>query len=85
MGNEYQQYPSSVKDLAKEIKRACDDYNARRITNDQIREIIFWYATHQADRLFAAENLNPTVRLIIGKRREKLVNDLLDGFQSRLL
>ncbi len=84
MGNQYMQYPTTVKALAYEIKKACNDYTARKINNDQIREIIFWYATKVPDKLFSAEKLNPTVIAIIGKKRERLVNDLLDGYQRLL-
>ena len=77
MGNEYIQYPSTVKTLAEELVKACDDYNARKINNDRIKEIILWYASSQSDKLFAAEQINPTVKKIIGKKRVRLVNDLL--------
>ena len=85
MKNDYMEYPLTVKALAGEITKACNDYMARRIDNNQLRELIFWYAIKQPDKLFAAENLNPTVSKIIGKRRVKLINSLLDGYQNRLL
>ena len=44
MGNDFMQYPTTVKMLADEIKRACTAYTSRQIDNDRIREIIFWYA-----------------------------------------
>lgn len=84
MGNNYMQYPVTVKALAGEIKTACNDYAARQITNEQIREIIWWYATKQPSLLFSADKLNPTVAAIIGKKRVRLVNELLDGFQHTL-
>lgn len=77
MGNDYMQYPNTVKGLAEEIKSACNDYFAKRINNDRIREIIGWYASSQPDKLFDGDLLNPTVSKIIGKRRVRLVNDLL--------
>lgn len=84
MGNKYMQYPATVKALAAEIKTACNDYTARQITNEQIKEIIWWYATKQPSLLFSADKINPTVAAIIGKKRVRLVNELLDGFQHRL-
>lgn len=84
MGNDYLQYPATIKALAAEIKKACNDYYARRITNDRIKEIIMWYATYAPDKLFAAEQLNPTVSTIIGKKRVRLVLDLLDGYQHQI-
>ena len=84
MGNNYMQYPTTVKALAAEIKTACNDYNNRQITNEQIREVILWYATKQPNLLFSGDKLNPTVEYIIGKKRVRLVNELLDGYQQRL-
>ncbi len=84
MGNEYLQYPATVKALAEELKTACNDYNARRIDNTRIKEIVMWYATAQADKLFAANQINPTISKIIGKKRVKLISDLLDGYQQRI-
>lgn len=77
MGNDYMQYPATVKSLAEELKKACDDYQSRKITNDRIKEIIDWYASSQADKLFARDQLNPTISKIIGKRRVRLVTDLV--------
>lgn len=85
MNDDYMAYPLTVKALAGEIIKACNDYMARHIDNNRLREIIFWYAIKQPDKLFAAENLNPTVSKIIGKRRVKLINNLLDGYQDHLL
>ena len=79
MGNDYMAYPPTVKALATELVTACNDYNARRISNDRIREVVRWYADTQADKLFAADQINPTVSKIIGKKRLRLVNDLLDS------
>lgn len=80
MSDQYLQYPTTVKALAAEIKAACDDYTARRLSNNQIREWVFWYATKTPELLFSAEKINPTVAIIIGKKRVKLLNDLLDGY-----
>ena len=82
MENNYILYPSTIKALAEEIKRACNDYNARRINNDEIKEVINWYAENQADKLFAAEEINPTISKIIGKKRVNLINILLESPQK---
>lgn len=84
MDDQYMKYPTTIKTLAGEIKTICNDYNARKITNDQIREIMFWYANKMPEMLFAADNINPTVAAIIGKKRIKLLTDLLDGYQQRI-
>lgn len=77
MSDNYLQYPSTVKELAAELIKVCDDYKSRRITNSEIREIIAWYATETPEMLFAFDEINPTVRKIIGKRRERVVVSLL--------
>ena len=84
MGNDFMQYPTTVKMLADEIKRACTAYTSRQIDNDRIREIIFWYANAMPDKLFYGADLNPTISKIIGKKRLRLINDMLDGYQHQL-
>ena len=79
MENEYMKYPSTVKALAKELKKVCNDYNSRQIGNDRIKEIIDWYAANQAEKLFAADQINPTISKIIGKKRLSLITDLLEA------
>ena len=79
MGNEYMRYPSTVKALAEELKNACNDYNSRQISNDRIKEIIDWYAANQPEKLFAANQINPTISKIIGKKRLRLITDLLEA------
>ena len=82
MGNDYMEYPSTVKALAAELVNACNDYNARKISNDRIKEIIHWYAETQGDKLFAADQINPTISKIIGKKRLRLINDLLEATEE---
>jgi uncharacterized protein (TIGR04540 family) len=84
MTQEYLLFPTSVKSLAFEIKAACNDYYARKISNDQIREVILGYAENVPEKLFFANDLNPTVKTIIGKKRIDLINGLLSGYQLRL-
>lgn len=84
MPQEYMKYPSTVKALAAEIKSACNAYFSRKATNEEIKEIILWYASSQPDKLFWGNEINPTVSKIIGKKRLRLINDLLTEHQQRL-
>ena len=84
MGNEFMQYPTTVKMLADEIKKGCDSYIPREIDNKRLREVIFWYASTAPDKLFFGPEFNPTIAKIIGKKRLRLVNDVLDGYQHQL-
>lgn len=77
MGNDYLEFPGTVKGLAGELKVICDDYSNKKITNSRFKEIIESYASNQADLLFSGEQLNPTVVKIIGKKRVYLINSLL--------
>jgi len=85
MDDKYLAYPTSVKELAYEIKKACNDYKTRRIGNAQLQEIILWYAQNCPDKLFNGDNYNPTLTTIIGKKRIAILNALLDGYQQRIL
>lgn len=77
MGNDYMSHPATVKSLAEELKIACDDYFAKRINNDRIKEIILWYANTQPEKLFSNDSINSTIAKIIGKKRVRLINDLI--------
>lgn len=84
MKDPYMLYPLTVKALAGEIMAACNDYQARKIDDKKLKELILWYAQSAPDKLFSAKELNPTVKKIIGKRREKIVIVMLDGYQFTL-
>lgn len=79
MSLDYIQYPATVKALAAEIKRACNDYYARLIDNNQIKDVIESYAKTVPDLLFSENQINPTVAIIIGKKRLRLVTDLVSA------
>lgn len=74
-------YPKSVVAFAEELKRVIDDYSARKINNDELKEIALWYAEKCSDKLFQGQDYNITVRRIVGKRRLAVLNMILDGYQ----
>ncbi len=76
--------PTSVKLLAAQIIKICDDYIALKITEKQLREFILHYATYHGKKLFSVNGFNPTVINRIGKKRLELLNIALEGFQQRL-
>ena len=82
MNNKYILYPSTVKDLAAEIKTICDDYFARRLSNDEIQNLIIGYAETEADKLFERDSINPTISKIIGKKRLDIVLKILSNHHS---
>ena len=64
--------PTSVKLLAAQIIKACDDYIAFKITEKQLKELFFHYASHHGNKLFSTKGINPTVVNRIGKEMELL-------------
>lgn len=77
MSNNYMQFPATVKALAEELKVVCDDYYAKKLNNDEVKEIIVWYANSQSDKLFNNNSFNSTISKTIGKKRVRLIEDLL--------
>lgn len=84
MEYEFLKYPKSIRALAKEINRVTNDYDARKIGNDELKEIMLWYATKCPDKLFKGLAYNPTLKQIIGKRRIALLDIILDGHQLNI-
>jgi uncharacterized protein (TIGR04540 family) len=77
-------HPKTIKDMAYEIRKAVDMYWARQISEIELKEILFFWATNEGKKLFKANDLNPTVKFLIGERREDLINKLLEGFQHNI-
>ena len=84
MQYEFLKYPKSIRAMAVEIRRVTNDYDARKIGNEELKEIILWYAIKCSNKLFRGEDFNPTLTQIIGRRRIKLIDELLDGYQLKL-
>lgn len=77
-------YPITVKMLDAEIITACDAYISRKIGNEDLKKYILHYANNYPEMLFNAQELNPTVLNRIGKKRENLVNKMLEGLQIKI-
>lgn len=76
--------PTTVKMLAAQLLQACDQYISRGMSEKQLKELIYHYATRHGKKLFGVKGINPTVMNRIGKKRLELVNLLLEGFQHRI-
>lgn len=76
--------PTTVKLLAAQIIIACDNYIALKITEKQLKELIFHYAFHHGKKLFSTRDINPTIVNRIGKKRLELLRIMLEGFQHSL-
>jgi len=78
--------PTTVKLLAQQVIVACDAYLSFALTEKQLKELLFHYATHHSRKFFTlAGGLNPTVVNRIGKKRCNLVLLLLEGFRMKLM
>lgn len=81
---EYMEFPTTVKELAAEIIKACNDYKARRIGNNKLKQVIMYYAAQFPEKFFNASDLNPTVKKTIGSQRVAIVNKMLEGYQNTI-
>lgn len=73
--------PTTVKLLAQQLIKACDLYLSLKISEESLKELIWYYGKYHGIKLFKAQELNPTVINRIGKRRADLVVRMLFGFQ----
>ena len=78
-------HPKTVKDLAAEIKKACDAYWGREITEIELKEILFYWASKEGKKLFQGNDYKPAIKKIIGKQRQELLNKILENFQPRII
>lgn len=69
--------PKSIKELAFEINRVCDAYWGREMTEKEAREYITYWKTNESKKLLKGTQVNPTVKKIIGKKREELISKWL--------
>lgn len=76
--------PTTVKLLAIQIIKACDEYISLKLTEKQFRELLYHYASQHGTKLFSIKGINPTIVNRIGKKRLELVNIMLNGYQLRM-
>ncbi|MBP2636805.1 MAG: hypothetical protein H6Q72_2712 [Firmicutes bacterium] len=77
----YIQHPPTVKVLIEEVIHACDDYLARKITDDELKAIVMTWAKTSGDKLFSGPSeFNPTLTIRVGKKRIKIIKAMLTGF-----
>lgn len=82
---DYIKYPPTTKILIEEIKRACDDYIARRINENELKNIIWTWADNVGEKMFnGSYEFSPTVIQRVGTKRLTIVNHMLNGHQYKL-
>lgn len=78
--------PLTVKQMAFQIKEACDLYVELKLGEKHLKELICHYAGTHGRKLFGKNgSLNPTLEKIIGKKRKELVEIMLSDFQMTLI
>lgn len=82
---EFLRNPTTVKMLAAQIIKACDNYIALKLSEKQLKDLIMYFASQHGKKLFSSVGLNPTIENRIGKKRTELVNIMLSGFQFKFL
>lgn len=74
--------PKSVKALAEEIKKAVDFYWNREISEIELKEILWKWAT--TGKLLRGNDYNPTILRLCGKKRMEVVDKLLEGYRRKV-
>lgn len=77
--------PTTIKSLAKEINKACDEYLSLKLSEDKFKALIWHYGQAHGKKLFNGPELNSTLLNRIGKRRAALIEEMLKGFQIRII
>jgi uncharacterized protein (TIGR04540 family) len=81
---EFLRNPVTIKQLTVQINRACDCYLSQEYSEKSFKELIVYYAHNHGNKLFKANNFNPTLLNRIGKKRAALLEKTLSGFQIML-
>lgn len=77
--------PLTVKQMAEQLKVACDLYVVFKLSEQNLKELLYHYASVHGSKFFGEKGiLNPTLEKIIGKKRRELVGIMLSNFQMTL-
>lgn len=72
-------FVTTVVELAEEIKKVCDYYKQGRVTEDELKEYLQYWAEHDDDKFFKDGNYNTSISKIIGKKRIEIIDKVLKG------
>lgn len=78
----YLKHPHTVRGLAEEMIKVCNDHKNRVINDDVMKEIITFWATYESEKMFKENDFNSSIVQIIGIRRIRLLNKFLIDFQK---
>ena len=69
--------------MSEEIKLVMNAYRERKLTDNELQQIICFWAEHEPDKLFdGPHDFNGTVTQRIGKKRLQLLKKILNGHQK---
>lgn len=80
--NTYIIYHKNVVHLAKEINKAFDDYWNREVSEIELKELLWKWAS--TGKLLKGNSYNKTIEKLCGKERIKIMGKLLEGYQRRI-
>lgn len=73
----YIAYPEGIIVFANELKTILDDYQERKLSNEEIEEIILFYIENDSDKLFTGDEINITVKRTLAKRKTGVLENIL--------
>lgn len=80
----YIAYPETIVKLSKELRKVVDDYISRKITNEELKKIVTFYADTSPEKLFNGMDYNITIKRKIGVKRLRIIEGLLNGYQHKI-
>lgn len=69
--------------MSEELKNAIDAYWARELSELELKEYVFSWATSEGLKLFDGPKLKPTIVQRLGKKRIDLLGKMLNGLQIK--
>lgn len=76
----YVAYPMTIGIMVRELKKIIDDYQKKKITNEEFKTIIFFYYQNSSDKIINDKNpdeLNITVIRKLGMHRKDVLVSIL--------
>ena len=78
MNSKYLKYPPTVKALINEIKKICDDYINKEISEEVVKEFVDSWITHLGKNFYHDGEFNTTVKARIGAKRMMLLKTIIE-------
>ena len=76
----YTGYPFTIAVMIRELKKIIDDYQEKKLTNEEFKILINFYAKTSPEKMFDMEienRLNITIKRKVGKFRRNVLMSVL--------